>query len=771
MQDKSNITLNLIGLDCAHCASLIEEQINKLKIVENANLNFINKNIKIYFKDNINIKDEIKNIQKIISTIEPGIKVEQQNNNSYITLNLIGLNCAHCASLIEEQVGNMDTVKNASLNFINKSLKIEFLDNITIYKQIDNIKILIDKIEPGLKVELVDKELNNTNHIEKDNNKIKLIRILIGTLLFIIANITDMIILYLITYIILGYDVILKALKNILKGKLFDENFLMALATVGAIIIKEYPEAVAVMLFYQAGEYFQEKAVGKSRKAIKSLINIKAEYANKENGEKVAPENIKINDIILIKPGEKVPLDGIIIDGSSFLDMSALIGESVPRKVSIGDEILSGSINNNSILKVKVTKEYKNSTVSKILDLVENSSAKKSKTESFISKFAKIYTPIIVLSALFLATIPPLFTGFNFIDWIQKSLVFLVSSCPCALVVSVPLSFFSGIGAASKRGILIKGSVYMQDLSLVDTIIFDKTGTLTKGVFEISKIDTNNIDKLELLNIVYSLESLSIHPVAKSIVQYCQNNIENINTYLVENFEEISGHGLKGNINGDEILLGNSKLLNKYNIEHKNINDNGTIIYVAKNNEYIGCIVVSDIIKNETKDIINLLKKSGINKTIMLSGDRKESAEFVAKTVGLDEVYYELLPQDKVSIFENIRQKNINKKVVFVGDGINDAPVLAMSDVGIAMGGVGSDAAIEASDIVIMNDDLRKIYDAIIISKKTLNIVKSNIIFSLLIKFSVLSLAIFGYTTMWLAVFADVGVSVIAILNAMRKKI
>ena len=769
MQDKSNITLNLIGLDCAHCASLIEEKINKLEIVENANLNFINKNIKIYFKNNINIKNEIENIQKIISTIEPGVKVEQQNNNSYITLNLIGLNCAHCASLIEEQVGNMDTVKNASLNFINKSLKIEFLDNINIDKQIDNIKILIDKIEPGLKVKLVDKELNN--NIEKDNNKIKLIRILIGALLFIIANITDMVILYLITYIILGYDVIIKALKNILKGKLFDENFLMTLATVGAIIIKEYPEAVAVMLFYQVGEYFQEKAVGKSRKAIKSLINIKAEYATKQNGEKVDPENIKINDIILIKPGEKVPLDGKIIDGSSFLDMSALIGESVPRKVSVGDEILSGSINNTSILKVRVTKEYKNSTVSKILDLVENSSVKKSKTENFISKFAKIYTPIIVLSALFLAIIPPLFTGFNFVYWIKKSLVFLVSSCPCALVVSIPLSFFSGIGAASKRGILIKGSVYMQDLSLVDTIVFDKTGTLTKGVFEISKIDTNNIDKLELLNIVYSLESLSIHPVAKSIVEYCQNNIENINTYLVENFEEISGHGLKGNSNGNEILLGNSKLLNKYNIKYNVISDNGTIVYVAKNNEYIGCIVVSDIIKDETKDTINLLKKAGINKTIMLSGDRKETAEFVAKTVGLDEVYYELLPQDKVSMFENIKQKNINKKVAFVGDGINDAPVLAMSDVGIAMGGVGSDAAIEASDIVIMNDDLKKIYDGIIISKKTLNIVKSNIIFSLLIKFSVLALTIFGDATMWLAVFADVGVSVIAILNAMRKKI
>ena len=547
----------------------------------------------------------------------------------------------------------------------------------------------------------------------------------------------------------------------------------MALATIGAIIIKEYPEAVAVMLFYQIGEYFQEKAVGKSRKAIKSLVNIKAEYATKENGEKVDPEEICINDIIIIKPGEKVPLDGIIVEGSSFLDMSALIGESVPRKVSIGDEILSGSINNNSVLKIKVTKEYKNSTVSKILDLVENSSTKKSKTESFISKFAKVYTPIIVILAVFLAIVPPLFTGYNFSHWIEKSLVFLVSSCPCALVVSVPLSFFSGIGSASKRGILIKGSVYMQDLSLVDTIVFDKTGTLTKGVFEISKIETKNIDKMELLNLVYSLESLSIHPVAKSIVSYCENNFEKIENNVVENFEEISGYGLKGIINNEEIILGNAKLLDKYNIKYEKSNDNGTVVYISKNGTYIGYIVVSDIIKDESKETIKALKQIGISKTVMLSGDRKETAQFVANNIGIDDVYYELLPQDKVSMFEKIKEKseNGNKKVAFVGDGINDAPVLSMSDVGIAMGGVGSDAAIEAADIVIMNDDLRKIKDGIIISKNTINIVKSNIIFSLIIKFSVLALALFGYATMWIAVFADVGVSIIAILNAMRKKI
>lgn len=688
------------------------------------------------------------------------------------SFNIVNLNCAHCATLIEENLKKLDTLENVNLNFINKTITLCFKENVNINTEIENIKNIIDKIEPGLKIEIISNiKSKENNNIEKDENSFHIIKILIGASLFIVAKWLDFTYIYALSYIILGYDIIFKALKNIRKGKLFDENFLMAIATVGAIIIKEYPEAVAVMLFYQIGEYFQEKAIGKSRKAIKSLINIKAEYATKENGEKVDPEDININDIIIVKAGEKVPVDGVIVEGSSFLDMSALIGESVPRKVSTGDEILSGSINNNSILKIKVTKEYKNSTVSKILDLVENSSMKKSKTESFISKFAKIYTPIVVISALFLAIIPPLFTGYNFTIWIERSLVFLVSSCPCALVVSVPLSFFSGIGTASKKGILIKGSVYMQDLSLVDTIVFDKTGTLTKGVFEISKIETNNFNKNEFLNIVYSLENLSIHPVAKSIVEYCKNNFNNIQSFNVEDFEEISGYGLKATLNKEEILLGNNKLLDKYNIKYEKATENGTIVYLAKNKNYIGYIVVSDIIKDNAKETIKDLKNIGIQKTIMLSGDRKETANFVGNNIGLDEVYAELLPQDKVYMFEKIKNRNLNKKIAFVGDGINDAPVLAMSDVGIGMGGVGSDAAIEAADMVIMNDDLQKIKEGIIISKNTINIVKLNIIFSLSVKFAVLALALFGYATMWLAVFADVGVSVIAILNAMRKKI
>lgn len=677
------------------------------------------------------------------------------------TFILKNLNCAHCASIIEDEINKLNYVQSASLNFINKTIKITFLNNNTNLKQLQK---LVDKIEPGVKIEIQ----GNQNIIEENTNK-KLITIITGAILFVLALITKNIYIYSLSYIVLGTNVILKALKNIFKGKIFDENFLMAIATIGAIILKEYNEAIAVMLFYQIGEFFQQKAVGNSRKAIKSLLNIKPDYANKENGQQVQPEQIKIDEIIIVKPGEKVPLDGVIVNGSSFLDMSALIGESVPKRVSIGDEVLSGSINNNGVLKIKVTKEYKNSTVAKILDLVQNASNKKSKTENFITKFAKIYTPIIVLCAIFLMIVPPIFTGFNFTIWFQRSLVFLVSSCPCALVISVPLSFFTGIGTASKRGILIKGSVHMQNLTEIDTIVFDKTGTITKGVFEITKICPINIQENEFLTLAYNLESLSTHPVAKSIVHYCNKNLSNINKQQIYNFEEISGYGIKANINDDFYLIGNSKLLKNNNVNFNQIDENGTIVYIAKNNQYLGYIIVSDIIKDNAKQTITNLKNLGIKKTVMLSGDKKENAHFVSQNVGIDEVYADLLPQDKVAIFEKLKQQTT--KIAFVGDGINDAPVLAMSDVGISMGAIGSDQAIEASDIVITNDDLIKIKDSIIISKNTLKIVKSNIIFALCIKFSILILAVLGFATMWIGVFADVGVSVISILNAMRKKI
>lgn len=690
--------------------------------------------------------------------------------NRILVLNIIGLDCAHCASVIEEKVSKMDNILECNLNFITKELKVTLKENFDKDEAIKKIAHLIDSIENGVKIQEKDFK-SNQSFKENFHNKEKLIRIILGIVTFAIALKTDKFIIFLISYFLFAYDILLKAIKNILKGKIFDENFLMSIATVGAFFIKEYPEAVAVMLFYQIGEYFQEIAVGKSRLAIKSLINIKAEYAIRENGEKVAPENISIGEIIIIKPGEKVPLDGKVISGSSFLDMSALIGESVPRKVDVGDEVLSGSINNNGVLKVQVTKEYSDSTVAKILDLVENASSKKSKAENFISKFAKVYTPIVVYTALFLAIVPPLFTGFNFIPWIEKSLVFLVSSCPCALVVSIPLSFFSGIGTASKRGILIKGSVYMQELSEVDTIVFDKTGTLTKGVFEISKINSNNIEDYQLIKTAYILERLSIHPVAKSISEYYIKNINEDLEFEIENFEEISGFGLKGVYNNEEILVGNYKLLENNGIKFQKCYDNGTVIYISKGGVFLGSIVVSDIIKDEAKITIEKLKENGIKNTVMLSGDRKEVASFVSNEIGIDSYYAELLPQDKVSNFKNIAKESGFGKIAFIGDGINDAPVLAIADVGFAMGGVGSDAAIEAADVVIMNDNLEKIYESIIISRNTLRIVKANVKFSLIVKFTVLTLAMFGFTSIWLAVFADVGVSLIAILNSMRKKI
>lgn len=723
------------------------------------------------FKSNLKI-----NKQKSFSKVH--IKINQKTNHNNInkniqfknfkTYDILGLDCAHCAGVIEEKVANMDSIKECALNFITKELKVEFKENIDKNLEMEKIQNLISSIEAGVFIQEKNSQ-NNYNVKESHHNKEKLIRIFLGVIFFIFAKKMNVLPLYIVSYLLFGYDILFIAAKNILKGKIFDENFLMTIATIGAFAIKEYPEAVAVMLFYQIGEYFQEIAVGKSRNAIKSLVNIKAEYAFKENGEKVKPEEISVGEVIIVCAGEKVALDGEIIEGESFLDMSALIGESVPRKVKVGDEVLSGSINTNGLIKIKVTNEYSNSTVAKILDLLENSAAKKSKAESFIRKFAKVYTPIIIFLALFLAIVPPILFNQEFSYWLKNSLVFLVSSCPCALVVSVPLSFFSGIGFASKRGILIKGSMYMQNLSEVDTIVFDKTGTLTKGVFEINKIYTNNVDEKELIKTAYALEKNSIHPVAKSISKYYNQNI-NESIKNVSNFEEISGFGLKAYLNNEEILVGNDKLLLNHNIKFEKSNDNGTIVYVAKNGEFLGYIVVSDIIKDEAKDTIKKLNKAGIKNTIMLSGDRKEVAKYVANQVSLSDFYAELLPQDKVSIFEKI-SKNNKGKVAFVGDGINDAPVLAISDVGFAMGGVGSDSAIEASDIVIMNDNIEKIYESIMISKNTLNIVKSNVIFSLAIKFIVLGLALFGLAPMWLAVFADVGVTLIAVLNSMRKKL
>ena len=721
---------------------------------------------------------------------------------------LNGLDCANCANKIEVRVNKINGIKEATMNFSTSTLTIEIKEGILKEDIIEEVKLIVKALEPNVQVQekINDKKLNNnikvcTNNCcsiepnkhdkeakESNDNKVKkdkfkLLKgiknnliLIIGVVVYIIAllyksneNLLS-ISLFVVSYLFIGGEIVLTAIKNISRGEVFDENFLMSIATIGAFFIGEYPEAVAVMLFYQIGETLQGYAVNKSRKSIADLMNIRADYANVLiNGEeiKVSPENVNINGIIIIKPGEKVPLDGVVLDGSSFIDTSALTGESVPRKVNIGDEILSGSINNSGVLKVKVTKEFGESTVSKILELVENATNKKAPTEKFITKFSKVYTPIVVVIAILVAIIPPiLIKDTTFSEWLYKALSILVVSCPCALVVSIPLGFFSGIGCASRRGILIKGGNYLEALRKSEIVVFDKTGTLTKGVFNVTEINSKNITKEKLLEITAIGESQSNHPIAMSILRAYGKDI---NKEEIKYYEEISGYGVKVNIRGDEVLLGNAKLMKINNIEFEEVYSIGTIVYVAINNEYEGSIVISDEIKEDVDSALYKLKSIGIRKTVMLTGDNKSVANKIAKLIGIDKVYAELLPGDKVSkIEEIIKEKSKKGKVLFVGDGINDAPVLARADIGIAMGGIGSDAAIEAADVVLMRDKIESISEAMRISKRTNKILWQNIILALTIKIGVMLLVVFGLTNMWAAVFADVGVTLIAVLNSIR---
>ena len=576
--------------------------------------------------------------------------------------------------------------------------------------------------------------------------------------------------IYLVAYVIVGWEIVKKAFRNITRGKVFDENFLMTVATIGAFGIGEFPEAVAVMLFYQVGELFQHYAVDKSRKSIASLMDIRPDFANVEregNVQKVNPSDIKIGEIIIVKPGEKVPLDGIVVEGTSSLDTKALTGEALPRDVQEGLQVISGCINLNGVIKIEVTKEYGESTVSKILNLVENASSKKSKSENFITKFAQYYTPIVVFIALILAVIPPLMIpGATFSDWIYRALSFLVVSCPCALVISIPLSFFGGIGGASKMGILIKGSNYLEALANTEIMVFDKTGTLTEGVFEVQKVKAVDRSEEELLKLTAYAEYYSNHPISLSVKKAYHKEIDE--KQILET-QELSGRGMVAKIGEQNILVGNEKLMKEKQIDFETCNEIGTILYVAVNGKYAGCIVIADKIKPDASNTIKNLKKNHMKQTVMLTGDRKDVGEKVAKELGLDQVYTELLPDGKVEKVETLlKEKSEKGKLAFVGDGINDAPVLALADIGIAMGGLGSDAAIEAADIVLMTDEPSKIMDAIQLSKKTMKIVKENIIFAISVKILVLILSAFGLSTMWEAVFADVGVSVIAILNALR---
>ena len=603
------------------------------------------------------------------------------------------------------------------------------------------------------------------------------IKIIISAILFVLALVIPFSNewinngLFIISYLVVGCEILKKAVRNIFRGKVFDENFLMAVATIGAFAIGEFPEAVAVMLFYQVGELFQSYAVDKSRKSISSLMDIRPDYANIEKDgkiEKVDPDEVKIGDIIIVKTGEKIPLDGVVVEGTSSLDTMALTGESVPRVVKTEDEVLSGCINKDGLLKIRVTKEFGESTVSKILDLVENASSKKSKSENFITKFAKYYTPTVVIIAVILAFIPPIilkdFSTFSV--WLYRALSFLVVSCPCALVISIPLSFFGGIGGASKMGILIKGSNYLEALANTEIVVFDKTGTLTEGIFEVQDIYAEGIEKDELLRIVAHAENYSNHPIAKSVKKAYNKEIDE---KIIKNPQELSGKGIWAKIDEKDILVGNEKLMLEEKIDFKKCDEVGTILYVAIDKKYVGYVLIADKIKQDSPKTIRELKAMNIKETVMLTGDKKEVGEYVAKKLNMDKVYTELLPDGKVEkVEELLKQKSENGKLVFVGDGINDAPVLTISDIGVAMGGLGSDAAIEAADIVIMTDETSKISKAINLSKKTMRIVHENIIFAIFVKIAVLVLTAFGASTMWEAVFADVGVSVIAIINALR---
>lgn len=697
-----------------------------------------------------------------------------------ITLELNGLNCAGCAKKIEDFSKEIDGVEDASLDFVSKKLKILPHTEEKTNEIIDNVVKIVKRLEPDVVVVNKSKNKNHSNnkghehaHTHDEIDKGEIIKLILGGILFALPIFLKLegairFSIYLVAYLIVGHKVIIRAAKNVLAGVPFDENFLMTIATIAAFGIGEYPEGVAVMLFYQVGEMFQGMAVNRSRNSISALLDIRPDSANLVKGEEIVvvdPESVNIGDYIIIKSGEKIPLDGEIVEGESLLDTSNITGESVPRKVKVGDTALSGVVNTEGLLKVKVSKTFGESTISKILDLVENASSKKAPTENFITKFARYYTPAVVVLAALIAIVPPLLMGGEWSDWIYRASVFLVISCPCALVISIPLGFFGGIGGASKSGILIKGGNFLEALNDIDTLVFDKTGTITKGTFEVDDIISyHDYSKEEIVEIAAYGEYYSNHPIGKSIIKsYGQE----INKQYISDYREISGKGISVKVNNGNILLGNASLLEDNNIEITPVDSIGTVVYVAKENTHIGSITVADQLKPTVIDDIKRLKSLGIKETIMLSGDNEETAKKVSEIVGLDKVYGNLLPQDKVSRFEKIIGDR-KTKVAFVGDGVNDAPVLARADIGIAMGGLGSDAAIEASDIVIMTDEIGKIVTAIKIAKNTKKIVTQNIILALGIKLIVLSLGAIGIATMWEAVFADVGVSIIAILNSIR---
>lgn len=774
---KQKNELILEGLDCVNCAMKIEKEVNtKVNGVKEATFNFVTKVLTFETEAEDETSTITEQIAMIVKKFEPDVIVKEKGQEELEkkTLFLEGLTCAGCVPKIENDIKQIEGVRDASIDFALKKLNLEVVSRYNFEDMTKQISQTIKSREPHIEV-----FEEKTNSVKKDNsyiNRKELWKLIVGLVLLGCGALIPMprvvsFSMFLAAYIIVGGGILLQAGKNLLRGKVFDENFLMSIATLGAFAIGEYPEGVAVMLFYKTGEFFQSAAVNRSRKSIKELLDIKPEYANLKNLDdlkKVHPEEVKIGDIIVVKPGEKIPLDGTVIEGLSSVDTSALTGESLPRDITEGSEVLSGFINTSGVLVIEVKKSFANSTVSTILNLVENASSKKSPTENFITKFSRYYTPVVVGISIIIATIPPLVIAeANFSEWIYRALVFLVVSCPCALVISIPLGFFGGIGGASRRGVLIKGSNYLEALNNVGSVVFDKTGTLTKGVFKVEEVKVEGAyTKEEVLEYAAYAESYSNHPIAVSIIKEYSSKIQQ---ERIEGYEEIAGLGIKVRIDGKEVVIGNSRLMQTQGIKYIEEKTASTIIYVAINNEYAGSISIADEIKEDSQKTIRELRRLGISKLFMLTGDKKLVGEKVANKLGLDDVYTQLLPHQKIEKLEELdKTKGKGKKIIFVGDGINDAPVLARADIGIAMGGVGSDAAIEAADVVLMTDEPTKIVDAINVAKKTRRVVMQNIIFALSVKAIVLILAAGGEASMWEAVFADVGVTLLAIFNSMR---
>ena len=777
-------TYLLKGLDCPNCSAKIEKEVGDLEDVSSSVVNLMKQTLTISVKTSASgkIQDEVATI---VHSHEPDVKVSEQTD-SYVTKKYLlkGLDCPNCSAKIEKEVGELEGVALSEVNLMKQTLTVS-MDHNKAASMLDMVTTIVHSHEPDVEVSeqkadtSVAPDKKEKTPVYSDDDKKLTIRLISGAVIYAVGmgltlfghvSLPVELGVLIVAYIILGWDVVWQAVKNITRGQIFDERFLMSLSTIGAFAIGEYPEAVAVMLFYQVGEFFQSLAVKRSRKSISDLMDIRPDSATvRRNGELVvvAPETVSIGELIVVKPGEKIPLDGIVTEGESMLDTRALTGESVPRSIRKGEEALSGCVNQSGVLTIKVTKSFGESTVTKIIDLVENASSRKAPTENFITTFARYYTPIVVGMAAILAISPPVILGGGWSEWLRRGFVFLIVSCPCALVISIPLTFFGGIGAASKRGVLVKGSNYLEALNKVSVVVFDKTGTLTKGVFKVVDITVEfGFTKEQVLEYAAQAESYSNHPIAKSIQEAFGKTIDQS---VLSGYEEISGHGIRVLIGGKRVLAGNSKLMDSEKVSYAACQSAGTKVYIAVDGRYAGCIVIADEVKDDSQNAIASLKKIGVEKTVMLTGDDEKIGKAVAEQLGLDEYYAQLLPDQKVEKLEYLDQhKTKGSKLAFVGDGINDAPVLARADVGIAMGGLGSDAAIEAADVVLMTDEPSKLVDAIDVAKATKRIVMQNIIIALGIKSVFLILGALGIAGMWEAVFGDVGVTIIAVLNAMR---